>query len=97
MVEILKGETSNSYVEPGILPKKSITETANYTVIAGRNEGVVAQSADFLNINLFFYIFSALLAFSLFLPQARRFFSDIGWRWAHILCLFRFLPGSQKS
>jgi UDP-GlcNAc:undecaprenyl-phosphate GlcNAc-1-phosphate transferase len=77
MVEILKGETSNSYVEPGILPKKSITETANYTVIAGRNEGVVAQSADFLNINLFFYIFSALLGF----------FSDIGWRWAHILCL----------
>jgi UDP-GlcNAc:undecaprenyl-phosphate GlcNAc-1-phosphate transferase len=87
MVEILKGEASNSYVEPGILPKQSITETANYTVIAGRNEGVMAQSSDSLNISLFFYICSALLALSLFLPLVRGFFSDIGWRWAHILCL----------
>jgi UDP-GlcNAc:undecaprenyl-phosphate GlcNAc-1-phosphate transferase len=36
---------------------------------------------------LFFYISSAVLAFILFLPQVRGFFSGIGWRWAHILCL----------
>ena len=38
-------------------------------------------------INLLFYIFSAVFASILFMPQVRGFFSSSGWRWAHILCL----------
>jgi len=87
MVEIVKGETSSSYVEAGILPKKSIPEITGFAVIAGSNKGVVEKSSNILNLNLFFYISSAVLAFILFLPQVRGFFSNIGWRWAHILCL----------
>jgi UDP-GlcNAc:undecaprenyl-phosphate GlcNAc-1-phosphate transferase len=87
MVEIVKGETSNSYVEPGILPKKSIVGNTGFAVIAGRNKRVVEKSSNFLNINWFLYISSAVLACILFLPQVRGFFSEIGWRWAHILGL----------
>ncbi len=87
MVEIVKGETSHSYVEPGILPKRAIAGNTGFAVITGRNKRVVEKSSNFLNINLFFYISSAVLAFILFLPQVRGFFSGIGWRWAHILCL----------
>ncbi len=56
-------------------------------LITGSNKGIVAQSSNFLTLNLFLYSSSAVLAFILFLPQVREFFSDIGWRWAHILCL----------
>jgi len=87
MVEIVKGETPHSYVEPGILPKRAIAGNTGFAVITGRNKRVVEKSSNFLNINLFFYISSAVLAFILFLPQVRGFFSGIGWRWAHILCL----------
>ena len=87
MVEIVKGETFSSYVEAGILPKKSIPQNTGFALIAGSNKEVVEKSSNILNINLFFYISSAVLAFILFLPQVRGFFSNIGWRWAHILCL----------
>jgi len=87
MVEIVKGETSSSYVEPGIFHKKSLPEDTGFAVIAGRNKRVVGKSSNSLNVNLVIYISSAVLAFSLFLPQVREFFSNIGWRWAHILCL----------
>ena len=40
MVEIVKGETSNSYVEPGILPKQSIAGNTGFAVIAGKNKRV---------------------------------------------------------
>ena len=87
MVEILKGETSSSYAEPGIFPQKSIPENTGFAVIAGRNTGAFEKSSNSLNVNLLFYIFSAVFAFILFMPQVRGFFSSIGWRWAHILCL----------
>jgi UDP-GlcNAc:undecaprenyl-phosphate GlcNAc-1-phosphate transferase len=87
MVEILKGETSSRYVEPGIFPQKSIAENTGFAVIAGRNKGVFEKNSNSLNVNLLFYIFAAVFAFILFMPQVRGFFSSIGWRWAHILCL----------
>jgi hypothetical protein len=87
MVEIVKGETSNSYVEPGIVSKKSIPGNAGIHLIADKYEVQVQSSLNSLNINWFFYISSAVLAGILFLPQVREFFSEIGWRWAHILCL----------
>jgi UDP-GlcNAc:undecaprenyl-phosphate GlcNAc-1-phosphate transferase len=87
MVEILKGETSSSYVEPGVFPKKSIPGNTGLAVIAGRKKGVVEKSSNSLNANLLFYIFTAVFAFILFMPQVRGFFSNFGWRWAHILCL----------
>jgi UDP-GlcNAc:undecaprenyl-phosphate GlcNAc-1-phosphate transferase len=87
MVEIVKSENSNSYSEAGILPKKAIAGITGFAVITGSNKRVVEKSSNFLNINLFFYISSAVLAFILFLPQVRGFFSGVGWRWAHILCL----------
>jgi UDP-GlcNAc:undecaprenyl-phosphate GlcNAc-1-phosphate transferase len=74
MVEILKGETSSSYAEPGIFPQKSIPENTGFAVIAGRNKGAFEKSSNRLNVNLLLYIVSAVFAF-------------IGWRWAHILCL----------
>jgi hypothetical protein len=87
MVEIVKNENSNSYIEAGILPKRSIAGNTGFAVITGRNKRVVEKSSNFLNIDLFFYISSAVLAFILLLPQVRAFFSQIGWRWAHILCM----------
>ena len=87
MVEILKGETSSSYAEPGIFPQKSIPENTGFAVIAGRNKGAFEKSSNRLNVNLLLYIVSAVFAFILFMPQVRGFFSNIGWRWAHILCL----------
>jgi hypothetical protein len=87
MVEILKGETSSSYAEPGIFPQKSIPKSTAFAVIAGRNKGAFEKSSITLNVNLLFYIFSAVFAFILFMPQVRGFFSNFGWRWAHILCL----------
>jgi len=87
MVEILKGETSSSYVEPGIFPQKSKPENTGFAVISGRNKGAFEKSSNSLNVNLLFYIFSAVFAFILFMPQVRGFVSNIGWRWAHILCM----------
>jgi UDP-GlcNAc:undecaprenyl-phosphate GlcNAc-1-phosphate transferase len=87
MVEIVKSETPNSYVEPGILPKKAIAGNTGFAVITGRNKRVVEKSSNPLNLNWFLYISSGVLACILFLPQVRAFFSQIGWRWAHILCM----------
>jgi UDP-GlcNAc:undecaprenyl-phosphate GlcNAc-1-phosphate transferase len=87
MVEILKGETSSGYAEPGIFPQKSIPQNTGFAVIAGRNKEAFEKSSNSLNVNLLFYIFSAVFAFILFMPQVRGFFSSSGWRWAHILCL----------
>jgi UDP-GlcNAc:undecaprenyl-phosphate GlcNAc-1-phosphate transferase len=87
MVEIVKGETSSSYVEPGVLPGKSIRETTGFALVAGSTKKEVEKTPNTLNISLFFCISSAFLAFILFLPQVRGFFSEIGWRWVHILCL----------
>ena len=87
MVEILKGETSSGYAEPGIFPQKSIQQNTGFAVIAGRNKEAFEKSSNSLNVNLLFYIFSAVFAFILFMPQVRGFFSSSGWRWAHILCL----------
>jgi UDP-GlcNAc:undecaprenyl-phosphate GlcNAc-1-phosphate transferase len=87
MVEILKGETSSGYAEPGIFPQKSLPQNTGFAVIAGRNKGAVEKSSNSLNVNLLFYIFSAVFAFILFMPQVRGFFSSIGWRWVHILFL----------
>lgn len=87
MVEIVKGETANSYAKPGIAPKRSIPEKAGIQLIAAKNKAHVESSLNTLNINWFFYVSSAVLAFILFLSPVREFFSEIGWRWAHILCL----------
>jgi UDP-GlcNAc:undecaprenyl-phosphate GlcNAc-1-phosphate transferase len=87
MVEIVKGETSNNFLKPGILSKDSIHGNAGIHLIVGKNEVVGENSLSSLNINWFLYISSAVLACILFLPQVRGFFSEIGWRWAHILCL----------
>ncbi len=87
MVQIVKGTTSSSYVEPGALPNRSIRETSGFELVAGSTKREVEKSPNILNINLFIYISAAVVAFILFLPQVRGFFSEIGWRWAHILCL----------
>jgi UDP-GlcNAc:undecaprenyl-phosphate GlcNAc-1-phosphate transferase len=87
MVEIVKSTTSSGYVETGALPNRSIRETAGFDLIAGSTKRQVEKSPNILNINLFIYICSAVLAFMLFLPQVRGFFLNVGWRWAHILCL----------
>ncbi len=87
MVEIVKGETSNNFLKPGILSKKSIPGNAGIHLIVGKNEVEGENSLSSLNINWFLYISSAVLACILFLPQVREFFSEIGWRWAHILFL----------
>jgi UDP-GlcNAc:undecaprenyl-phosphate GlcNAc-1-phosphate transferase len=55
--------------------------------MAGGTIGKVEKSPKILSINLFFYFSSAVLALILFLPQVRGFFSEVGWRWVHILCL----------
>ncbi len=52
MVEIVKGETSNSYSEPGILPKRAIAGNTGFAVITGRNKRVVEKSSNFLNPSL---------------------------------------------
>jgi UDP-GlcNAc:undecaprenyl-phosphate GlcNAc-1-phosphate transferase len=87
MVELVKETNSDSYIEPGILRNKSIPETTGFDLVAGSTIGEVEKSSNILNINLFFCISSAVLALILFLPQVRGFFSEIGWRWIHILCL----------
>ncbi len=87
MVEIAKNETANSYVKPLILQRKSIPADTGLAVLEGRNKELVRTGPYFLNLNLCVYILSAVLVFILFLPRVREFFSVIGWRWAHILCL----------
>jgi UDP-GlcNAc:undecaprenyl-phosphate GlcNAc-1-phosphate transferase len=87
MVEFVKDTISDSYVESGILRNKSISETTGFDLMAENAIGKVQKSSNILSINLFFYFSSAVLALTLFLPQVRGFFSDIGWRWVHILCL----------
>ena len=87
MVEILKGETSNSYFEPVIVSKKSISGNAGIHLVVDKNDAQVDRGLNSLNINWFLYLSSAVLAGILFLPPVRGFFSEIGWRWAHILCL----------
>jgi len=87
MVEILKGETSSSYVESGVFQRKSVSENTGFAVIAGKKQAEAGTCSNSLNVNLLFYSFSAVLVGVLFMPQVRGFFSNIGWRWAHILCL----------
>jgi UDP-GlcNAc:undecaprenyl-phosphate GlcNAc-1-phosphate transferase len=87
MVEFVKETTSESYVEPGIFRNKSISETTGFDLMAESTIGKVRKSSNILNIHLFFYFSSAVSTLILFLPQVRGFFSDIGWRWVHILCL----------
>ena len=87
MVEIAKNETANSYVKPLILQRKSIPADTGLAVLEGRNKELVRTGPYFLNLNLCVYILSAVLVFIFFLPRVREFFSVIGWRWAHILCL----------
>ncbi|MGD9281370.1 MAG: MraY family glycosyltransferase, partial [Desulfobacterales bacterium] len=58
-----------------------------FDLMAGGTIGKVEKSPKILSINLFFYFSSAVLALILFLPQVRGFFSEVGWRWVHILCL----------
>ena len=87
MVEIVKSESANSYVQPGIVSKKSIPGNVGIHLIADKYEGQAESGLNSLNLNWFFYISWAVLAGFLFLPQVREFFSEIGWRWAHILCL----------
>jgi len=87
MVEIAKNETANSYVKPLILQRKSIPADTGIAVLGSRNQELVRSGSYFLNLNLCVYILSAVLVFILFLPRVREFFSVIGWRWAHILCL----------
>ena len=87
MVEIVKDTTSGSYVESGIVRNRSRSETTAFDLMAGGTIGEVEKSPKILSINLFFYFSSAVLALILFLPQVRGFFSEVGWRWVHILCL----------
>jgi UDP-GlcNAc:undecaprenyl-phosphate GlcNAc-1-phosphate transferase len=87
MVEIVKDTTSGSYVESGILRSRSVSKTTAFDLMAGGTIEEAEKSPKILSINLFFYFSSALLAFILFLPQVRGFFSEVGWRWFHILCL----------
>ena len=87
MVEIAKNETNSSYVEHLILQRKSVSADTGLAVLEGRNKEFVRPGSYSLNIHLSFYILSAVLVFILFLPWVREFFSNTGWRWAHILCL----------
>jgi UDP-GlcNAc:undecaprenyl-phosphate GlcNAc-1-phosphate transferase len=87
MVEILKGETPKRYIEPVIVSKKTISGNAGIHLVVDKYEAQVESHLNSLSINWFFYISSAVLAGVLFLPPVRGFFSEIGWRWAHILCL----------
>ncbi len=87
MVEIVKGETANSYVKSGIAPEASIPGNVAAPLIVDKNQAKVESSLNSLNLNWFFYISSAVVAFILFLPPVQGYFSQIGWRWAHILCL----------
>ena len=87
MVEIVKGETSKNFLKPGIVSKKSMPGNAGIHLIVDKKEAEGESSLSSLNINWFLYISSAVLAGMLFLPPVRGFFSGIGWRWAHILCL----------
>jgi UDP-GlcNAc:undecaprenyl-phosphate GlcNAc-1-phosphate transferase len=87
MVEIVKGKTSNNFLKSGTVSKKSIPGNAGIHLIVDKTEVIDESSSSALSINWLFYLFSVVLAFILFLPQVRGFFVDIGWRWAHILCL----------
>ena len=87
MVEILKGETASSYVKTGIASKPSIPGNAGIQLIVDKKKSQVERSLNSLHFNWFMYISSAIVAGILFLPPVKGFFSQIGWRWAHILCL----------
>jgi UDP-GlcNAc:undecaprenyl-phosphate GlcNAc-1-phosphate transferase len=87
MVEIVKGGTSKNFPKPGIVSKKSMPGNAGIHLILDQKEAEGGSGLSSLNINWFLYISSAVLAGTLFMPQVRGFFSDIGLRWAHILCL----------
>ena len=87
MAEIVKGETSKNFLKPGIVSKKSMPGNAGIHLIVDKKEAEGESSLSSLNVNWFLYISSGVLACVLFLPPVRGFFSNIGWRWAHILCL----------
>lgn len=92
MVEILKGETSNNVFIPTILSQKAVpghtpVELRVYQDKEDKKEGLIEIFSRSLNINFFLYMCSVVFAVALFTPQVRGFFSEIGMRWAHILCL----------
>jgi len=74
-------------MKPGIVSPKSMSGNAGIHLLVNKKEAQGESSLRSLNINWFLYISSAVLACILFLPPVRGFFSNIGWRWAHILCL----------
>ena len=92
MVEILKSGNSNNVVIPTILSQKAVpghtrVELRVYQDKEDKKEGIIEILSRSLNINLFLYMCSVVFACALFTPQVRGFFSEIGMRWAHILCL----------
>ena len=92
MVEIVKGETSNNFVNPAILSKKSLTGHTRVELIldqdkVDRTEGIIRALSQSLNVNFFLYAVITVLAGLLFLPQVQGVFMKIGLRWVHILGL----------
>ena len=92
MVEIVKGETSNRFGKPAILPRKSASGHTRVQLVFDQDtdvkkEGMIGSLSRSLNVNFFLYAATAVLAVMLFMPPVRGFFSGIGLRWAHILCL----------
>ncbi len=92
MVEIVKGEIPNKFVNPAVFPQKSFSGSSGAQLIFDQDQidekdRTIEILSRSLNINFYLYVCSAALAVVLFTPYVKGFFSEIGLRWAHILCL----------
>ena len=92
MVEFLKNEASNNFVQPVVLPEKSLPGQKRVELIEnkdqiGKKKGIFKSFSQFLNINFFLYAFTTIAACILFMPHVHGYFIQIGLRWVHILCV----------
>jgi hypothetical protein len=92
MVESVKDEASNNFMNSAVLPTQSLPAKARIELIIDRRKkvedvGLLDILSRSLNTNFFVYMMVAVLAGVLLMPPVRAYFSDTGLRWAHILCL----------
>ncbi|MGD9026336.1 MAG: hypothetical protein PVG52_15905, partial [Desulfobacterales bacterium] len=92
MVEIVKDEAANNFMNSAVLPTQSLPGDARVELIIDRENnvkdmGILDILSSSLNTNFFVYMMVAVLACVLLMPPVRDYFSDTGLRWAHILCL----------
>ncbi|MGD9052206.1 MAG: MraY family glycosyltransferase [Desulfobacterales bacterium] len=92
MVEIVKDETADNFVNSAVLPAQSTAGQPCVELIVDRDEtadkaGLVEILSRSLHVNFFVYAAVAALTCVLLVPQVRGYILQIGLRWVHILCL----------